>query len=112
MKRLGIKSHISNLSFGYISEDHIKQMLSRQLAQEIAENFFKDLQLKRDENDKLHTIEYYYNFFVLETREYGAIMDKLQRVIDCLQSSEILEQHEHSLSLLHSIVNDLTSNTN
>lgn len=108
VKRMRINNHVSNLNFRNIEEDVIKNMLSRKLAQEIAENFFKDLELKKNNNDNISTIEYYYNFFILETKEYRAITGKLKKVIDNFRTKDELKKYTYELSLLHNIMHDLT----
>jgi hypothetical protein len=92
MKNFQVKGSITKLGHMRISEDHIKEMLANKLGRQLAENFSKDLQLKRDQNDKIHAVDYAYNLFILEVNEYNNIMFKLHKLIEYVKTKKTDDQ--------------------
>lgn len=108
MKKIQIKSHVSNMAFGYATEDYIKDVLTRKLAEQIADNFFKDLKLKKSANDAINAIEYVYSFCVLEVGDYRNIMHKLHNLIKYAQTKRSDDQ---LLYLLVDLKNEMLKET-
>ena len=104
MKKFQIRNRVGNLAFANISEDYIKDMLAKTLATKIADSFFKDLQLKRDDNDKICTVDYSYNFVIFEADEYNNVIHKLQNLIKYVQTKKPDDQ---LLYLLVELKNEL-----
>lgn len=81
MKKLQIRENVASMAFGHILEDHIKHRLASQLAGHLADTFFNELELKRNNGDGITAVEYSYNCILFEPREYNNVMHKLDNIL-------------------------------
>lgn len=112
MKRLEIKNVISDLGYLTVGEHEIKEILSHRLARELAENFFKDLQLKKDNGDKIHTVEYFYKFYILDTKEYNDTIHSLQEITKYIKDRIKEKEDDYLLFLIDRLRNSLVPDRN